>query len=303
MTAIVARGKRASLLQFRPAIGMRSAMGSLKNFVIYAAAIYLGFVALLYALQRGLMYFPERLRTPPAAAGFPLATEETLTTRGGEKLIVWHVPPKDGGPIVLYFHGNGASLRFRVTRFQELVADSTGLLALSYRGYGGSTGSPSETGLIEDARTLYEFAVARYAPERLVLWGESLGAAVAIVLAAERPVGKLVLEAPFISAVDLAASIYPFVPVRWLMKDQFRSDQRISAVNVPVLVMHGELDRVVPIRFGRQLFELIPGPKEFVHLPRAGHEGLDEHGAMQAAKRFIRYVVPTEPHGGERRDR
>jgi fermentation-respiration switch protein FrsA (DUF1100 family) len=263
-------------------------MSWLKNFVIYAAAIYLGFVALLYVLQRGLMYFPERVRTPPAAAGLPQATEEMLTTRDGETLVAWHVPAKEGAHVVLYFHGNGGSLRLRAVRFRELVADGTGVLALSYRGYGGSTGSPSEAGLIEDAHTLYEFAVARYPHERLVLWGESLGAAVAIALAAKRPVGKIVLEAPFTSAVDLAASIYPFVPVRYLMKDQFRSDERIRAVKAPVLVIHGELDRVVPIRFGRRLFEFIPGPKEFVHLPRAGHEGLDEHGAIRAVKRFMK---------------
>lgn len=259
----------------------------LKSILVFAVIFYVGFVGLLYVVQRGLMYLPDRSRTAPAAAGLPQAEEEVLTTADGEHVIAWHVPPKGERPVVLYFHGNGGALWLRVPRFVALTADGTGLLALSYRGYGGSSGSPSEEGLIADARAAYEFAVARYAPERLVLWGESLGTAVAIALAAEKPVGKLVLEAPFTSAADIAASVYPFVPVRLLMKDQFRSDERIGRVTAPVLVLHGEQDRVVPIRFGERLFALVQSPKRFVRLKDGDHEGLDGHGALEEAKKFI----------------
>ncbi|MDO8534733.1 MAG: alpha/beta hydrolase, partial [Xanthobacteraceae bacterium] len=197
------------------------------------------------------------------------------------------VPPRGDKPVVLYFHGNGGALWYRTERFRALVADGTGLLALSYRGYGGSTGRPSEAGLIADAEATYAFAAARYPPERIVLWGESLGSGVAVALAAERPVGRIILEAPFTSAVDIAASVYPFMPVRYLMKDQFRSDQRIGQVKAPVLVLHGARDRIVPIAFGERLYELVRSPKRLVRFADGGHEDLDQHGALAAAKKFL----------------
>src|SRR6266446_2952162 len=127
-------------------------MAFVKWMFIAAAAGYLGLGALMYFAQRSLMYFPERARTAPAAAGFPQAQEVMLDTPDGERVIVWHVPPRGEKPVVLYFHGNGGSLAYRVDRFRKLVSDGVGLLALSYRGYGGSSGKPTEAGLIEDAR-------------------------------------------------------------------------------------------------------------------------------------------------------
>jgi uncharacterized protein len=262
-------------------------MAAVKSILVFALIYYLGFVGLLYFAQRGMMYFPDRVRTPPAAAGFPQATEETLTTEDGERVLVWHVPPREDRPVVLYFQGNGGGPSLRVPRFQALTADGTGLLVLSYRGYAGSSGAPSEQGLIADAHAVHNFAVQRYAPSRLVLWGESLGSGVAVALAVEKLVGKLVLEAPFTSAADIAASVYPFVPVRLLMKDQFRTDERIGRVTAPVLVIHGERDRVVPIRFGEHLYEMVRSHKRFVRLKDGGHEGLDALGALDEVRKFI----------------
>src|SRR5947207_6550604 len=193
-------------------------MAFVKWTFIIAAAGYLGLGALMYFAQRSLMYFPDRARTPPAAAGFPQAQEVVLDTADGERVIAWHVPPRGDKPVVLYFHGNGGSLAYRVDRFQKLVAGGTGLLALSYRGYGGSSGTPTEAGLIEDARAAYAYAAKRYPAERIALWGESLGSGVAIALAAEKPASKLILDAPFTSAVDIAAALYRFLPVRLLMR-------------------------------------------------------------------------------------
>src|SRR6185295_10451452 len=126
-------------------------MSSLKWIELLFAAGYLGLAALMYLAQRALMYFPETVRTAPAAAGLPQAEEVVLDTTDGERVIVWHVPPRGNKPVALYFHGNGGSLRNRVDRFRALTEDGSGLVALSYRGYGGSTGSPSEEGLIADA--------------------------------------------------------------------------------------------------------------------------------------------------------
>jgi uncharacterized protein len=222
---------------------MKRSMRFLK-WLIIAAAAYAGLIALLYVAQRSLMYFPERLRTSPAAAGLPEAHEISLATRDRETVIVWYVPPRGEKPVVLYFPGNGGALRHRVARFRAVIADGNGLIALSYRGYGGSTGTPTEAGLIADAEAAYAFASARYPAERIVLWGESLGSAVAVALATGHKVGRIVLEGSFTSAVDVAARAYWFLPVRLFMKDQFRSDLRIAKVTAPLLFLHGTRDRV-----------------------------------------------------------
>jgi hypothetical protein len=262
-------------------------MALMKWTLIVLLVGYVGVVVLLYVVQRALMYFPESERTAPAAAGLPGAEEIPLDTADGERLIAWHVPPRGDRPVVLYLHGNGGALRNRVDRFRALTADGTGLVAVDYRGYGGSTGRPSEAGLLIDAQTAYAFAVARYPLARVAVWGESLGTGVAVGLAAARPVGRLVLEAPFTSAADLAARQYPFVPVRWLMHDQFRSDLRIASVAAPLLVLHGERDTIVPIEYGKRLFGLAREPKRFVRFPQGEHEGLDRFGALATVMGFL----------------
>lgn len=250
------------------------------------ALAYAALVAVMYLAQRSLMYLPETARTTPAKAS--LAAEEiALATADGETLVAWHAAPAPGKPIVIYFQGNGGSLRYRAARFASLLAGDYGLLAVSYRGYGGSTGSPSEAGLIEDARTAYAYAAARHPAREIALWGESLGTGVAVALAAERPVGHVVLESPFTSALAVAESVYWYLPVRWLMKDPFRSDQRIATVTAPVLVLHGGRDRTVPIAMARRLFAMIRAPKRFVELPEADHEDHDRFGAVEIVKRFL----------------
>jgi uncharacterized protein len=262
-------------------------MALLKWTLIVLLVGYVGVVAVLYFVQRALMYFPDTARTSPAAAGLPGAQEILLDTADGERVIAWHLPPRGDRPVVLYLHGNGGALSHRSVRFGALTADGTGLVALDYRGFGGSSGRPTEQGLAIDAETAYAFAVARYPAARIVVWGESLGTGVAVALAAERPVGGLVLEAPFTSAADLAVLRYPLLPVRWLMKDQFHSDQHIQSVKAPLLVLHGGRDVVVPIRFGERLFGLAHEPKRFVRFPDGGHEDLDRFGALQTVEAFL----------------
>jgi len=266
-------------------------MSLVKWTFIVAAVGYLALGALMFFAQRALMYFPDRQRTLPAAAGLPQAEEVVLDTADGEKVIAWHVRSRGDKPVVIYFHGNGGALNLRVDRFTRLAAEGVGLLAVSYRGYGGSTGRPTETGLIEDARAAYAYAAERY-PGRIVLWGESLGSGVAIALAAEKPVAKLILDAPFTSAVDIAAAIYWFLPVRLLMRDTFRSDLRIAQVKAPVLILHGDADAVVPIAYGERLLAMIPGKKHMVRFAGGEHVDLDRHGALDAALKFL--AEPTD---------
>lgn len=262
-------------------------MTALKWTVIGVLGVYLTVLALMYVFQRKLLYFPETTRTPPAAAGLPQAEEVTLTSADGERLIAWHIPAQSGRPLFLYFHGNGGSLRLRADRFRRLTANGSGVFGLSYRGYGGSTGSPTEAGLLADADAAYAFVRKRYAPEQIVVFGESLGTAVALAVAVKHPAAKLILDAPYSAAVDVAASVYPYVPVRFLMKDQFRAGDWARQVKIPTLVLHGERDHIIPIRFAEALYELIDAPKSFVRFPRGTHVDLDSHGAQDAIRKFV----------------
>ncbi len=261
-------------------------MSALKWTALFLLGGYLGLMALMYFTQRRLMYFPETVRTPPAAAGFPEAQEVWLNPADGERILAWHVPPQGDNPVVLYFHGNGGSIRLRVDRFRKIVAAGVGLLGVSYRGYGGSSGTPTEAGLIEDARAAYAFAAERYAG-RIAVWGESLGTGVAVALASERPVTHVILDAPYTATVDVAAAVYWFLPVRWLMKDQFRSDLRIRNVTAPVLILHGDGDDIIPIGYGERLLALIPGEKRLVRFAGGYHGDLDRFGAADEALKFL----------------
>lgn len=263
-------------------------MTLLKWLVVFASIGYLGGVIVLFFAQRAFVFpIPQTLRTAPAAAGFPEAEEHVLTTEDGEKIIVWHVPARPGHAVVMHFPGNGDYLAGLVDRFRDITSDGTGLVALSYRGYAGSSGRPSEQGLLRDAAAAYAFAAARYQPDRIVVWGFSLGSGVAIALAAVQPVGKLILEAPYTSITDIAAAVIPIMPLRWVMRDQFRSDERIARVTAPLLIMHGARDATIPISFGERLFALAHEPKQFVRFPDGGHNDLDNHGAIETARRFI----------------
>jgi uncharacterized protein len=263
-------------------------MTIVKWLLIVAVTIYIGGLAVLYIKQRDMLFpIPPVGRTAPGAAGFPEAEEHFLTTADGEKIIAWHVPAKDGRPVVLFFHGNGDFLAGRVSRFKGITADGTGLVAVSFRGYAGSSGSPSEDGLLQDAEAAYAFVTARYVANRIVVWGFSLGTGVAVAVAAKHPVSKLVLEAPYTSTADVAGSMLPLMPVSLLMRDQFHSDQRIGRVTAPLLIMHGTDDPAIPIKFGERLFALAREPKQFVRIDKGGHENLDHFGAIEIARHFI----------------
>jgi uncharacterized protein len=249
---------------------------------------YAGGLAALYFAQRRLIFpVPQTVRTSPEAAGFPEAEEHFLATADNEKVIVWHVPARPGHPVVLYFHGNGDYLAGFFGRFRGLIAEGTGIVALSYRGYAGSSGQPSERGLLQDAAAAYAFTAARYGADRIVVWGFSLGTGVAVAIAAEHPVGKLILEAPYTSIADVGATAFRFAPVRWLIRDPFPSDQRMARVTAPLLIMHGERDARIPIGFGERLFALAHEPKQFVRFPGGGHADLDDYGALETARQFI----------------
>jgi fermentation-respiration switch protein FrsA (DUF1100 family) len=264
----------------------------LLDLLLLALAAYAAMVALLFLAQRLLMYPGAWEGGPGAAPGDPPPGFEAirLVAEDGERLAAWWRAPAPGRAVLLYFHGNGGTLRHRRARVAALTAEGRGLLILSYRGYAGSTGAPGEEGFARDARAAHAFVAARHPEAPLVLYGESLGAGVAVRLAAERRVAGLVLETPFSSAVDVARGIAWFVPVGLLMRDRFDAASRIGAVGAPVLILHGERDAVVPIALAERLFAAAAEPKRFVRLPGVRHSEVLERGGLAPTLAFLAEV-------------
>jgi uncharacterized protein len=244
--------------------------------VAVCAALYAAVVVGLLVGQRKILFRCDAAEVDPATLGLKAETL-SLKTEDGESLVAWSVPPAPGRPLILYFHGNAGGLDLRVERFRAMAEAGMGLLAIEYRGYASSTGTPSERGLKLDGEAAYAAAVASgVAPERIVALGESLGSGVAVALAARHKVGALVLDSPYSSIADVAAAAYWFVPVRALLRDPFRNDLLIRSVNAPTLIVHGTKDAAVPIRFGEKLFALANPPKQFWRVEGAIHLAMGE---------------------------
>lgn len=265
-----------------------SALALLRLVLTIAVLAYLAIAAFMYLQQRSFQYFPAHKATPPQTLGLTGVTEERVTTPDGETIVLWYSPAQAGKPTVLFFHGNGGEIADRSERFAFLQSQGLGVMFVSYRGYGASTGEISEQGLITDALTAYGVLRDKgVAPGDIMLLGESLGTGVAVQLAAQRPVAAVALEAPYTATVDIAADIYWWLPVRLLMKDQFRSRDVIGQVKVPLLIQHGDEDRVVPVEQGRALFAMANEPKRMVEVPGEGHDAVFDRGVWEREVAFF----------------
>ena len=249
--------------------------------------MYVCALAVLFVNQRTLLYPASDRRSTAAEAGLSGFQDLVLQTPDGERLMAWWKPPQPGKALLLYFHGNGGSLWSGRLRAQALTASGRGLLMVSYRGYSGSTGSPTEAGLHIDARTAYDWVRQSYETSRLVAYGESLGTGVAVRLASEQPLAGLILDAPYTSTADVASLTYWYVPVSWLMLDQFRSLDIIRQVKAPILILHGTDDRTIPFAFGERLYAAAPEPKRFVRLPNVDHTSVLEGGGLAPVRAFL----------------
>ena len=260
---------------------------------------YLMLVAGLYVVQRQLLYLPDRSIPSPTASGVPEMGEVTLQTDDGLRLVAWYRPAAQRRATILYLHGNGGHIGYRGERVRPFIDGGFGVLLMEYRGYGGNPGRPDEAGLMSDARAAFAFlGTAGVWPAETVLYGESLGSTVAVTVAAERaaggqPVAALVLEAPLSSVSDVAAYHYPWMPVRWLLKDRFEAEARIADVGAPVLIVHGDADKIVPIPYGRALFEAAQEPKEAAWIQGGGHENLAQFGLSRMVLSFLDRRVPA----------
>jgi len=250
----------------------KSAMSLMIKIGVVVAALYVALALGARVLERRLMYFPDTARFNPARAGLAGVEEVVLGTPDGEQVIVWSGNAQPGQPTILYFHGNGGSLETRTERIRKYMARGLGVFMMSYRGFSGSSGAPSEAANVGDAKLAYDTLVARGVdPADIIVYGESLGSGVATQVAAEKRVAGLILDAPYTSMVDLASLHYPLLP-RWLMRDLYETTRFIGKATAPLLIVHGEEDDVVPAAMGRALFEAANSPKEIATFPGAGHD-------------------------------
>ena len=238
---------------------------------------YGGFSALLFFSQGKMVYYPQlgrEIRFTPDERGLdyePL----TLLTPDGERLDAWFVPKERAQASVLILHGNAGNMSHRLDTIAMFHRLGYNVLIFDYRGYGRSTGQPSEAGLYRDAQTAWDYLVRQrgISPERIILFGESLGGAVAAWLAARGHAGALVLSSAFISVPELAADLYPWLPVKWLARLRYDTRAALAETTSPVLIAHSPDDEIVPFRHGQALFNAAAEPKVFLPLAGGHNDG------------------------------
>ena len=257
-----------------------------------AALVYCAPIAWLTIKQRDLVFRVSSLRTTPDQAGFSRAKEVAVKTADGETLVGWFVPPAKGKPFLIYLHGNGGTLEKRALRLRRMTDDGAGLIAIEWRGYGGSTGSPSQAGLLADARAAHDFALAAgAAPGQIVVVGESLGTGPALWLAGEKKVAGVVLDSPYSAIVDVAADRYWMFPVRLVSRDPFPAADWAKRVTAPVFAVAGLDDQTIPIRYARKLMAAVSAPKTFIEIPDGGHVVLGRPEILPKANVWIAGVA------------
>jgi uncharacterized protein len=234
-------------------------MKRLSRYLALAVALYGAAAFYMWHQQRAFLYRLAPVFIPAQSQMIPRGEDISLTAHDGTVLRGWRIPATRPGAVTyLYFHGNADGLNARTERFKLMSANGDGVLALSYRGYGGSGGQPTEANLHADALAAYQHLAREVPPEQVVIFGESLGTGVALKLAGAVKARAVVLDSPYLSVLNRAQHSYPWLPVSLLLEDTFRSDLFIRTVNVPIMILHGTLDWVIPPGDSQKLADLAP---------------------------------------------
>lgn len=243
--------------------------------IAIALIFYIVLTLLVFVLQARFVYFPTRyVGTTPASIGLPYESV-TLTTDDGINISGWFVPVDDAQKVVLFFHGNAGNISHRLQSIKLFHELGLNVLIIDYRGYGQSEGSPSEAGTYLDAQAAWRYLTEErgFAPGQIILFGRSLGGAVAAWLAQQHPPRLLILESTFTSVPDMGVRQFPFLPVRLLARIQYDTLARLPQINAPILIIHSPDDDVIPYDHGQQLFKAANQPKAFLQLIGGHNEG------------------------------
>ena len=262
--------------------------------LIVVMIAYVGASGYMYVMQRSFQYAPEGKFLDLGETLLKTAVVVEIPTSNNEKIRGWYAPPAIAGkPLIVYYKGNAESVSDEHIRYEQFVDDGFGFLAFDYRGFPASPGILNEENVLKDAIAAYAFAQTKGFP--LVIWGRSLGSGPATYVASEREAEALMLETPFDSALAVAKDRYWFLPVDWIMQDQYRVDQWLLKVEEPVYVAHGTADKTIGYAHGQRVFELAPNKAEFWTVEGAGHSDLWKAGIWAKAKPFFEAAVATAP--------
>jgi len=249
-------------------------------------------VAMLF--EEKFIYFPDKYPVGFYADGviIPRLTDCWITTEDGVKIHGWFAPADSALATLVMAHGNAGNLSHRYQIIRRLQQIGFNVLMFDYRGYGRSEGSPSEEGIYLDGKAAYDYAktLAQVDSQRIILWGTSLGGAVAVDVAKHRSAAGLILESTFTSAKDMADVHYPFMPVRYMLRTHLNSLDKISDIHIPLLMIHGTKDRIVPIQLGKNLFAAANEPKEFYEIAEADHNDTYFIGGSEYLQRILDFA-------------
>ena len=242
---------------------------------IYIFIIYFMCTMLLYFFQRSILYRPDTTKPTISKEYQESIRAITIPTKDNLKLLAWYAKAQEDKPTIIYFHGNAGTIKDRVYNLNKFIQKGYGLLLLSYRGYAGNMGNPTEDGLYLDARAGFAYLEKENINlNDIIIFGESLGTGVAVQMALEHPTKMLILQSPYTSMSELAASKYPIFPVKWLLKDKYNSISKLANLQQKIIVFHGKRDIVVPMYFGKGLYDSYKGDKEIFIDSNAGHNNI-----------------------------
>lgn len=269
----------------------------IKRIAIVAISTYAGVCLLISFLQAKLIYFPSRgYASTPEDVGLTYEQIQ-ITTSDGIKIIGWYVPHPNAQASILFFHGNAGNMSDRLFDLKQFHLAGYNTLMIDYRGYGESDGKPTEQGTYLDAQAAWKYLTEdrKVSPDHIILFGRSLGGAVAIDLATHHPPAALIVESSFTSLTDIGKIHYPLLPVRWVLRYRYESINKVSQINCPKLFIHGREDRLIPFENGKALFEAASKPKTFLETPgehnTAGYAYAPEYTVQMIE--FIRQSLHT----------
>lgn len=260
--------------------------------VALAVLAYIATVAYVFFVQRDLQYDRDGKMYEIGETSLTRSVLVHIPTEGGAQLTGWYAAPVGDKPVILYFRGKTGSFSREYERYERFEADGYGYLAFDYRGFPGSPGELTEEHALADSLAAFDWLKQKGLP--IVLWGRSLGSGPATFVASQRGASALLLESPFLSAVDVAQRSFWYLPVSWIMLDQYPVKTWIRGVDEPVFVAHGAVDPAIPVDNGKAVFALAPHPAGLWIDPEGDHDNLWEHGLWTRAKDFFA-SVPAGP--------
>jgi uncharacterized protein len=263
-------------------------MNYLTIILLTFALIYLIILTITYLFQRNLLYHPAENNYSGDKISVSIEKVK-INTQDGINLLSWyHNKDSNLYKTILFLHGNAGSLENRIYKINHFKDIKINFLLLSWRGFNGNKGTPSEAGLYEDARTAIRWLKSKGIKENnIIIYGESLGTGVAIEIGQGKKFAGIILESPFTSMIDAGKEKYPFLPIRFLLKDKYESNKKIKNIKSPILVMHGKVDKIVPFYMGKKIYDLANDPKYSYFTEYDNHMMEYDKNLLKALKKFI----------------